>query len=203
MYYQTKKLNLTHFMQSLKVVLVGDAQVGKSCIAARYTQGQFDSETTPTIGAAFLTKVITTDNGSVRLQLWDTAGQEKFKSLAPMYYRSAGVVIIVYAINNKSSYESVRFWANDIRDKAANVVKIVLVANKSDLEDDREVSQTDMSKLASEIKADFSIECSAKTNQNISKIFSKIADICQDGLNYMDKMSEQVIPSSENKKGCC
>ncbi|EAX96179.1 small GTP-binding protein, putative [Trichomonas vaginalis G3] len=190
-------------MQSLKVVIVGDTQVGKSCIGARYTQGTFDGDTTPTIGAAFLTKVISTEKGSVRLQLWDTAGQEKFKSLAPMYNRSAGVVIIVYSITNKSSYDSAREWARDIREKASPIAKIVLVANKIDLEDERVISTQDLNTMAAEIHADYAIEVSAKTNAGISALFTRIAVLCEDGNNYMDKIGDQVIIPEQSKGGCC
>lgn len=92
-------------MRSLKVVLVGDTKVGKSCILSRFVQGTFDRDIPATIGAAFFTKVLTTSSGNVRLQLWDTAGQEKFRSLTPMYYRSAAVAVLVYDVTSKDSLE--------------------------------------------------------------------------------------------------
>ena len=124
-------------MHSLKVVLVGDTKVGKSCILSRFVQGTFDRSMPATIGAAFLTKVI----GNVRLQLWDTAGQEKFRSLAPMYYRSANVAILFFDLTNLESFQALNQWATELEEKIMGEIKLFLVGNKVDLVDDRKVTQ--------------------------------------------------------------
>ena len=122
-------------MKSIKVVLVGTSKVGKSCILNRFVQGTFERDLQPTVGAAFITKLITTPNGPVPLQIWDTAGQEKFRSIAPMYYRSSSFAILVYDVTDKLSIECLEDWAVDIADNAPHDIKMILVGNKIDLTD--------------------------------------------------------------------
>ncbi|OHT13085.1 small GTP-binding protein [Tritrichomonas foetus] len=190
-------------MHSLKVVLVGDTKVGKSCILSRFVQGTFDRNMPATIGAAFLTKVITTPNGNVRLQLWDTAGQEKFRSLAPMYYRSAAVAVLVYDITQKQSLDGLEDWAAEIADKAPHNIKLVVIGNKTDLEEDRQVTQQQGKELANNLNAVIHGETSAKTGAGINEIFAQIAelDITQDDI-VVNPASNRPQPKSNNDEGC-
>lgn len=187
-------------MISLKVVLVGDTKVGKSCILSRFVQGTFDRNMPATIGAAFLTKVIQTPNGNVRLQLWDTAGQEKFRSLAPMYYRSAAVAVLVYDVTSKSSLDGLEDWAAEIADKAPTNIKLVVIGNKADMEDERCISLQQGREIANQFNAVLHGETSAKTGDGINEIFAKIAelDITQDDV--VEKQRE--IVKVENTDGC-
>ena len=164
-------------MRSLKVVLVGDTKVGKSCILSRFVQGTFDREMPATIGAAFLTKVITTSNGNVRLQLWDTAGQEKFRSLAPMYYRSAAVAVLVYDVTSKESLDGLEAWAAEIADKAPHNIKLVVIGNKIDLEEERAISTQVGKEFADQLNASLFQETSAKSGEGINEVFNQIADL--------------------------
>jgi small GTP-binding protein len=118
-------------MRLLKVVLVGDTNVGKSCVLSRFVQETFDWNVPPTIGAAFLTKVITTANGSVRLQLWDTAGQEKF--------RSSATAVLVFDMTHKGSLDALEDWQAEIGYKALHHIKLVVIRNKTDVADERVV----------------------------------------------------------------
>ena len=189
-------------MRSLKVVLVGDTKVGKSCILSRFVQGTFDKSMPATIGAAFLTKVVQTGSGQVRLQLWDTAGQEKFKSLAPMYYRSASVAVLVYDVTQKGSFEGLRDWACEIREKAPHNIQLVVIGNKIDIEEDRCISSDAGEELAKELNAAHYGETSAKTGDGITEIFSKVAelDCTQDSI-----METPRAPQSQKGSGekCC
>ena len=189
-------------MRSLKVVLVGDTKVGKSCILSRFVQGTFDRNMPATIGAAFLSKIITTSNGPVRLQLWDTAGQEKFRSLAPMYYRSSSVAVLVYDVTSKTSLVDLEDWAAEIADKAPNNIKLVVIGNKVDLIDEKCVSAESGKEIADKMGAILFAETSAKSGEGINEIFSKIADldIAQDDL--IERPSMKNPPKTNNEEGC-
>ena len=188
-------------MQSLKVVLVGDTKVGKSCILSRFVQGTFDRNMPPTIGAAFLTKVVSTPHGNVRLQLWDTAGQEKFRSLAPMYYRSAAVAILVFDITSKSTLDGLEDWAAEIADKAPHNIKLVVIGNKSDLEDERIISTHDGKELANRLNAVLYHETSAKTGDGIDEVFAQVAEL---EIAQEEVVERSTIPplKSNDDSGC-
>merc|ERR1711971_683806 len=98
-----------------KVVLLGDASVGKSCLVVRFAKGEFHEYQEPTIGAAFMTQTVSLDGGVVvKFEIWDTAGQERYKSLAPMYYRGAKAAIIVYDITSQESYKAAKLWVSEL-----------------------------------------------------------------------------------------
>ena len=189
-------------MHSLKVVIVGDSQVGKSCIGFRFVQETFNNQTSPTIGAAFLTKVVQTSFGSVRLQLWDTAGQEKFKTLTPMYYRSSGVAIVVFSLTQKETFESVKQWCEDLRNKSAPNTKLVIVGNKNDLVDERVISKEQFDEIAKMLKADYYTECSALTGDGVAELFQNVAEMCKDGKNFIENI-ENPEAKTEKNSSCC
>ncbi|KAK8857912.1 hypothetical protein M9Y10_013011 [Tritrichomonas musculus] len=188
-------------MRSLKVVLVGDTKVGKSCILSRFVQGTFDRDIPATIGAAFFTKVLTTSSGNVRLQLWDTAGQEKFRSLTPMYYRSAAVAVLVYDVTSKDSLEGLEAWSAEIADKAPHNIKIVVIGNKIDLSDERVVSTNLGKEYAEQFNASLYFETSAKTGEGINEVFSQIADLQLDDVFV--KQSNTPQPEANTSKCSC
>jgi small GTP-binding protein len=116
----------------MKVVLLGNSQVGKTCIITRLISGRF-SESAPTIGAAFQTHMLSTPNGSVTLQIWDTAGQEQYRSLSPMYYRAAQVAILCYDITSVPSFDAISDWIRELDDRAGKSIQIIVAATKTDL----------------------------------------------------------------------
>jgi small GTP-binding protein len=189
-------------MRSLKVVLVGDTKVGKSCILNRFVQGTFDRTQLATVGAAYLSKVVTTSNGPVRLQLWDTAGQEKFKSLAPMYYRSASVAVLVYDVTTKSSLDGLEDWNAEIADKAPHNIKVIVVGNKTDLAEDRVVPTATGEEIASRLHAVHYRETSAETGVGIDELFREIAE-----FNVAPEVITQnpppPVPDSTGSDPCC
>lgn len=190
-----------------KMVVLGDAAVGKSSILLRLTKNSFSDFGESTIGAAFLTTTIETDRAAVKLELWDTAGQERYNALAPMFYRNAAAALVVYDITSRSSLERARRWIQELQSQPTQAPMIVLVGNKVDMEHLRQVP-TDM---AAELAKEFNVtpyECSAKTNVNIQEIFHFVAD----GLvTKSSNKSPSAQPSSivltsnepEQKKGCC
>ena len=155
-------------MRSLKAVLVGDTKVGKSCILSRFVQDSFDQNTPATVGAAFHTKIVHTDYGPIILQLWDTAGQEKYRSLAPMYYRSAAAAILVYDVTNKQSFENLQLWNQEIIEKAPSGLAIFIVGNKFDCIEERVVSPAAGQSSAHDLGASYFFEVSAKTGEAVS-----------------------------------
>ena len=160
----------------MKIVLVGDTQVGKTCLLTRLLSGQFDPNSPATVGAAYKTHMMQTPNGSITLQIWDTAGQEKFRALAPMYYRNAQAAILVFDLTNKSTFEALDAWCSELEEKGGNELSIYVVGNKVDLNDQRVIDSTTASNFVYSHGAIGYFETSAKTGENIVNLFQKIAD---------------------------
>jgi len=135
-----------------KLVFLGDEAVGKTSILTRFMYDQFDETYQATIGIDFLSKTLYLEDRVVRLQLWDTAGQERFRSLIPSYIRDSSVAIVVYDITSKQSYHNVDKWIEDVRDECGNDVIIMLVGNKSDLNDHRQVTTMEGEEKAKKIE---------------------------------------------------
>ncbi|XP_026412028.1 ras-related protein RABF1-like [Papaver somniferum] len=125
----------------VKLVLLGDSGVGKSCIVLRFVRGQFDTTSKVTVGASFLSQtMVLQDATTVKFEIWDTAGQERYAALAPLYYRGAAVAVIVYDITNPESFSKARFWVKELQKHGSPNIIMVLVGNKADLHENREVS---------------------------------------------------------------
>lgn len=119
----------------VKLVLLGEAAVGKSSLVLRFVSNDFNDNTSPTIGAAFLTQKCRLENRVVKFEIWDTAGQERFHSLAPMYYRNAAAAVVVYDITKSASLEKAKAWVKELQRQANPNIVIALVGNKVDLVD--------------------------------------------------------------------
>lgn len=157
-----------------KLVFLGDQSVGKTSIITRFMYDKFDITYQATIGIDFLSKTMYLEDRTVRLQLWDTAGQERFRSLIPSYIRDSSVAIVVYDISNRQSFLNTSRWIEEVRAERGSDVIIVLVGNKTDLVDKRQVSMEEGETKASESGVMF-IETSAKAGFNIKPLFRKIA----------------------------
>jgi len=151
-----------------KVVIIGDSNVGKTCVIERYCEERF-GETQPTIGALHKIKTI----NDVQLDIWDTAGQERFKSMVPMYYKGAKAIIVAFDVTSQASFEGAKKWLNEIESNTANIC-IVLMANKIDLDTARVVSREQAQNLADD-KGITYFETSAKMDVNVKEIFEFIA----------------------------
>jgi len=161
---------------SSKLVLLGDSGVGKSNIVLRLVKDQFSEGKEPTIGATFLThEIVLNDLTKVRLAIWDTAGQERFHSLGPIYYRDAETAVIVYDITNSQTFERAQSWVLELKRQVDRDIILVLIGNKLDLENERQVSMRDGKQFADE-KGMFFCEASAKTDTNIKELFKDIAE---------------------------
>ena len=184
-----------------KCVLVGDSAVGKSSVAHRYISDDFYEFQEPTIGAAFMAKKINIDDREIRLEIWDTAGQERYRSLAPMYYRNASVAIVVYDITQASSFEGAKSWIKEISKRAKSNCIIVLLGNKSDLENERKIDENEVNTYI-ENKNILHFKTSAKTGLNIKRIFNTIIN------KLLDSDSEGIVKKNINikqvkNKNCC
>ncbi|TFY82556.1 hypothetical protein EWM64_g1451 [Hericium alpestre] len=169
----------THDMSSntlkrTKIVLLGDQSVGKTSLITRFMYDTFDNTYQATIGIDFLSKTLYLDDRTVRLQLWDTAGQERFRSLIPSYIRDSTVAIVVFDITNRQSFLSTSKWIDDVRSERGNDVMVVLVGNKADLSDKRQVTLEEATAKSQQLNIMF-METSAKAGHNVKSLFKKIA----------------------------
>jgi Ras-related protein Rab-2A len=161
-----------NFNYLLKYVIIGDSGVGKSNILLRYINGTFSDEFKATVGVEFGAKNIEINNRIYRIQIWDTAGQENFRSIARAYYKNSVCACVVYDIANRSSFNSVQSWIDDCTKQTPKSILLLLIGNKSDLNDQREVQYEEGAEFAKRRNMIF-LETSAKNGNNISDIFEK------------------------------
>jgi len=188
----------------IKLVLLGDTQVGKSSIVVRYAKNEFDQYRYPTIGATFLTQKVELQDYIARFQIWDTAGQEKYKSLAPLYYKGAQAALVVYDITNRESFDNALKWVTELKETEGAHVVIGLAGNKLDLEGRRKVQKVEAQNLAEKQGFIFQ-ETSAKTGENIQDIFRLIAEKVprsQEG-DQENKLIDIQVPKENKKRRCC
>mmetsp|Transcript_14478 Transcript_14478/g.29596 ORF Transcript_14478/g.29596 Transcript_14478/m.29596 type:complete len:212 (+) Transcript_14478:213-848(+) len=157
-----------------KLVFLGDQSVGKTSIITRFMYDKFDNNYQATIGIDFLSKTMYLEDRTVRLQLWDTAGQERFRSLIPSYIRDSSVAVVVYDVVNRTSFLNTSKWIDEVRNERGNDVILVLVGNKTDMTEKRQVSVEEGEAKAKEHDIMF-IETSAKAGFNVKALFRKIA----------------------------
>lgn len=156
----------------LKVVMIGDPDVGKSCMLLSFSDGTFTDSYLSTIGVDFRHRVLKLEDRSVKVQVWDTAGHERYRTITTAYYRGANAIVLVYDVTQKESFNHVADWLCDVR-KVVPESLVVLAANKIDL-CDRVVSTKEGESLAEELGTTY-IEVSAKTGANIDQLFRDIA----------------------------
>ena len=161
-----------NFHYLLKYVIIGDSGVGKSNILLRYINNTFSEEFKTTVGVEFGAKNIEINKNIYRIQIWDTAGQENFRSIARAYYKNSVCACIVYDITNQSSFKSIQSWIDDCTKQTPKSVLLLLIGNKNDLKDMREVSYEEGERFAKSHNMIF-LETSAKTGDNINEIFVK------------------------------
>ena len=152
-----------------KILLLGDSTVGKTCFLLRYTDDTFLDMHMATIGLDYRLKtMILDDHKIVKIQLWDTAGQDKFRAITRNYYKGARGIILIYDVTNVKSYENIKKWINEIKEEISEKVSIVLVANKIDNTAERKISKVQGEKLAKDYEVAF-FETSAKTGEGVNE----------------------------------
>ncbi|ORY97992.1 ras-related protein rab-like protein-6A [Syncephalastrum racemosum] len=193
-------------LRKYKLVFLGEQSVGKTSLITRFMYDSFDATYQATIGIDFLSKTMYLEDKTVRLQLWDTAGQERFRSLIPSYIRDSSVAVIVYDISNRDSFVNTTRWIDDVRAERGDQVIIVLVGNKTDLNEKREVTPDEGEKRAKELNVMF-IETSAKAGHNVKTLFRKIAQnlpgIDSNGNDTKDQMQKVNLSNSSSEGSAC
>ncbi|XP_053570980.1 ras-related protein Rab-10 isoform X1 [Bombina bombina] len=184
-----------------KLVMTGDSDVGKTCIVTRFTDNTVPSYIS-TVGIDFKTKTIHIDGNTLKLQIWDTAGQERFHTLSVSYFRGAQGFVLVYDITNLNSFRNIAVWMKDIQMKAGEDVEVVLLGNKCDKEDEREVSKEKGEKLAWEFGIPF-FETSAKENINIENAFLILAEAIYAKRSSLLRNHNVVSLKERKKKSEC
>jgi small GTP-binding protein len=190
---------------TVKLVLVGSSAVGKTSIISRAIADDFSPEEKPTVGAQFSTKVIvSSQNVEVTCRIWDTAGQEKFRSLAPMYFHGSNFALVVFSLADPKTLEEARGWVEELKTRSGDLIpQLYLLGNKSDLVEERKVTADQGQSLADEIGAQF-FETSALSGQNIPEVFADIADHVN--LKEEPPAAQELTPSQPNDQSsnsCC
>lgn len=158
-----------------KIVLIGDSAVGKTNLLSRFAKNEFSLETKATLGVEFACKTVVSDNKSIKAQVWDTAGQERYKAITSAYYRGAVGALLVYDITRMSSFTNLAKWLTELRDHASQDLIIMLIGNKSDLQNLRVVKTEDAQAFANKNGLHF-METSALNNKNVEGAFNDLID---------------------------
>ena len=203
--------------KSVKAVLLGESGVGKTCIIARFINNTFENNIMSTTGASYAGKTLSFDEFGgkcIKFEIWDTAGQEKYRALTKIFYKDAGVAILVYDITRKESFDEIKeYWYNQIKECAPKNIVIGIAANKCDLYDNEQVSEDEARNFANEIGAVFKLT-SASTNQGIEELFKGVGcrvldpNYSDDADNSEKKKDSNIKLDEKNtdkkkRKGCC
>ena len=201
------------FDLSFKLIVIGDSFVGKSCLSLKASKGVFNENYTPTIGFEFLTFFVKIGESIIKLQIWDTCGQEMYRSLVQGFYRNTSLALVVYDVHDKKTYDSLDIWIRDIIKNTEQDLPIFVAGNKTDWE--REVSFEEANIFTLSNRVIYFTECSAKTGKNINEIFVEAAKHLY--KTYKEYKTQNSLPSSgrlkiendtnkvldKKKKKCC
>lgn len=194
---------LAQYDVSFKIIIIGDSFVGKSCLTIKAAKNVFENYYTSTVGFEFFSMLYKINSKIIRLQIWDTCGQEEYRSLIQNFYRNASLAILVYSIDKRTSFENLEVWLNEIKGRGSPDVKIFLVGNKNDLSENREVSIEEGQKFYEDHKLNLFIETSAKSGENVQELFKKAAiALNKDHLLYKEMASKESsikIPTLEGE----
>ncbi|XP_030216164.1 ras-related protein Rab-6A isoform X2 [Gadus morhua] len=179
-------------LRKFKLVFLGEQSVGKTSLITRFMYDSFDNTYQATIGIDFLSKTMYLEDRTIRLQLWDTAGQERFRSLIPSYIRDSAAAVVVYDITNVNSFQQTTKWIDDVRTERGSDVIIMLVGNKTDLADKRQITTEEGEQKAKDMNVLF-IETSAKTGYNVKQLFRRVAAALPGMDATQDKSREDMI----------
>ena len=164
-----------NYEMMFKVVLVGDSFVGKTNIMSKYLKNEFHEDSKATVGVEFGAKQFQIEGHTIKAQIWDTAGQERYKAITSAYYKGAKGAFVVYDITRKSSFESVEKWVNDLTSTADKKVTIVLIGNKCDLDNHRQITKEEGGEKANKLQVAF-LETSAFSGENLDKAFEMMVN---------------------------
>ena len=210
-------LNSSQISQSdnfinFKIIIIGDSGVGKSSLLKRAVQNTFDTNYQATIGFEFLLMHFKVNDLKIKLQIWDTCGEEMYRSLVQGFYRNTSLAIIVYDISRKKSFEALEIWLKDLRQHTEEGIPVFIVGNKMDLQKDISTEEAKMFSVSNRTK--FFTECSAKSGENVKDIFFKAAQYLYDTYKVYQnqnkvpmsnrlKLDSNTTPENTKKKKCC
>ena len=200
----------------IKVILIGDSGVGKTNIMSKFLKNQFMEESKATIGVEFGSKLFNHEGHKIKAQIWDTAGQEKYKAITGAYYKGSKGALVVYDITQKKTFENIEKWINDLKAAGDPKITIILIGNKNDLDDKRQVSKDQGEEKARSFGCAF-LETSAYSGDNIDKAFNLMVkeiyekfsndstgeDELAPGSNGEDVKLDKVNDKNIKKKSCC
>jgi len=193
----------SEYSYSVKFIIVGDSSVGKSNILLRFSRNVFDPGHQATLGIEFANKHLLFNNIDYLVQVWDTAGQENFRSVTRAYYKASAVAMVVYDISNEESFQHIQAWIKDCKDLAPKTVQLILIGNKSDLEDQRVISKEKGEQLASENNMLF-FETSALNGNGVEEAFQKSIELVdqkiRSGFYDLTNSSNQGIKKISNER---
>ena len=211
--------NFSQYDLSFKLIVIGDSSVGKSCLTTRATKDYFEDFYSPTVGFEFFTFNLKINDKVIKLQIWDTCGQEVYRSLISSFYRNSSLAIMVYAIDNDDSFKHLESWLNEIKTHSNPDIKIFLIGNKIDLEEKRKIQTIEGENFKNENKIEMFMESSAKTGFNAQNIFIEAAKVLyNEHLKYKDRATRpgslaEIMPISSKiqnindsevvRKKCC
>ena len=196
----------------LKLLLLGDSSVGKTSILLKYISNKFDESSISTVGVDYMDKIIDYNKFKIKLQIWDTSGEEKFRTITKNFYRNADGLLVVFDLTKKESYDHIRSWINEAKENN-DKLKTILIGNKLDLKDERIVTNEVAKQFAEKNNLKY-IETSAKDGTNINESFQAIIDLLFDGKSSEEILNEFTKQDSslsvvddtmevKKKKACC
>ena len=199
-------------MLTFKIIIIGNSGVGKTSITTSAVKNVFINDYKSTIGMEIFSLYLKVNDKPIKLQIWDTCGQEIYRSLIKNFYRNSSLAIIVYSIDKKNSFKDINLWIKEIRVNSSPDIKIVLIGNKSDLDKDRQVSYEEGKKYLDDDEVLKFFETSAKTGENIKKLFQEISIILYKDYKYFNKgnltrssgsFKAKKADLSKKKSKCC
>ena len=186
-----------------KILLLGDSEVGKSCFLMRYSDNVFVENYITTIGLDYKLKIVKLDSGkTIKVQLWDTAGQDKYRTLAKNYYKGSHGILLLYDITKMTSFENIREWIRDIKEEVSEKAIIFLIGNKIDLTDNRKISKEKGEELAEEYKIPF-FEASAKSGENVDEVFKALYKKISEVYGDLEREKGSKLNKKNKNKGIC
>ena len=197
--YEILPDDYTQYDLSFKIIVIGDSGVGKSCFTNKATKNLFEDDYNATIGFEFFNFNIRLNDKIIKLQIWDTCGQELYRSLITNFYRNASLAIIVYEVTSLDSFQNVEMWLRELRTHSSPNIKIILVGNKIDLAEKRKVTTKQGEEFAKVNNLVKFVEASAKEGINTQSTFIEIAKLLFTEYNNFNKEDEKSLVSEKSK----
>ena len=201
-------VNEDYFDEKIKIMLIGETKTGKTSLISRYCKNEFSGESyISTIGIDFQIKNLVIKKKKIRLQIWDTAGQERFRNIAKNYFQSSDGFLVVYDIANKDSFETLDYWIEEIKSNSPIMTQIILVGNKCDIIDERQIKTDDGKTYAKNKNIKF-YEVSAKQGTNVNEVFECLVKDILNNFSPNENSKKRgtkklCVPIQKQKKSSC